>query len=489
VLCRTGLEQIPDNLVLGLKRFRYETYDGGAKVNDVFDFPERIDMNAYKLQYLTDVEKPSDPDMYQLVGVVVHDGTLQYGHYWSYAAERYHSPGSAMPWLKLEDRLATEVTLDEVFAETRGGYSRIERDGQAWLRSDNAYVLFYERLSSIESAKSLTTGGNASIVPNSGLCPKVPMPEDLASDIAAENENHIRMLNIYATEHADFVRGLLLRFEQMSKGQPTEDNHVEKSLLELAFEHLYHVTIRTQTLDHLDHIMSSLRRLIFLHPENAMFFCDLLFRQPDVWICERFLFHRRPVVRSNTQRLVVACLRSLREQDPDRYGADSEGRITTDQFSYVRLVLDAHADLLHRLPAARTAWPEYFDFVVDIAAFGPNETALLFDLGYLSWCLEVLLIRYERELQTKHSEIWYHMQRNRVYPFHALPRAIFGLLKDHVDLIRLPTVSSPDCQHLLIDESIALYPDEVFLISLRNTRGRSALANMTAQSMHDTDDQ
>lgn len=470
-LCRTGLEHVPDSLVLGLKRFRYETYDGGAKVNDRFDFPELIDMTPYKIECLTGSPKPMDPDIFRLVGVVVHDGTLQYGHYWSYAAERSALEPDSMPWYKLEDRFANRVTVNDVISETRGGFGIPDRTGQSWLRSDNAYVLFYERLSSIESAKALVVEHSPSVGRAMGLCPKVSVPEDVERVIALENEKHLRKQNMFSAEHADFVRSLLLKYEDISKSQPTDDNSTETWLLSLAFEHFFQVTTRTQSLDHMDRIATSIRQLTSSHPDNASQFLEMMLR-PDT--LERFVFHRRPAVRTHIRHLLVSCLRLLREQDPSTYGIDAEGRVVDNEHTYISRVVRTHSNLLNRLymGQVRVAWLDYFAFVTDVAAFGQYETTLLLDRGYLKWCLDILFISSVTNLQVKHADIWYYMQSNRQYPLHILSDCICGLISEHVDLKTFD---------LLDDE-------ERVLINWRVKRGRNLLVTSAINTIKEKED-
>lgn len=478
---------MPDNLVLGLKRFRYETYDGGAKVNDRFDFPERIDMNPYKIQCLTNPRESMDSDIFQLVGVVVHDGTLQYGHYWSYAAERSFSGPESMPWYRFEDRLASRVTVEDVISETRGGLGRPDRSGQAWTRSDNAYVLFYERLSSI---KSSTMQESSSSGPTMGLHPTVAIPEDLRQEIMTENEKHLRKLNVFAVEHADFLRGLLMKFEDIFKGQPTEDKAAELSLLELAFEHLFQVTTRTPALEHLDVIASSIRKLTSLRPDNAVHLITLIFHQSHPEICEHLIFHRRSAVRNHIRHLLVAALHSLREQDPRRYGIELDGRLSEHVDSSIGLVTRVHSDLLGRLyhTGTRTGWPEYFAFVTDIASFGQAEVNLLLDRGYLTWCLEILYIGHDKTLQAKHADMWYHMENNRVYPRHALSDCIYGLVHEHVDLTKVSEDVTDEYQASAAPDRTPLNREEVALFSRMDRKGRSALVASALDSVRDDEE-
>ncbi len=64
-------------------------------MNDYFDFPPDLDMTKYTQEYLNKVAKspdfklkhPTEYYNFELVGVVVHNGTADSGHYYSYIKE------------------------------------------------------------------------------------------------------------------------------------------------------------------------------------------------------------------------------------------------------------------------------------------------------------------------------------------------------------------------------------------------------------------
>ena len=55
------------------------------------------------LEWLEDPEHAPDPDIFELVGVIVHHGSLAFGHYWSHV----RLPNASYPfwhqWSTLED--------------------------------------------------------------------------------------------------------------------------------------------------------------------------------------------------------------------------------------------------------------------------------------------------------------------------------------------------------------------------------------------------
>lgn len=99
-LRRACLKDIPDNLIFHLKRFDYDVMSGQrSKINDQFEFPHRIDMAPYHVDYQKDADPPSEPDLFELSGVLVHSGTAESGHYYSYIRERPPNSADSNSWV------------------------------------------------------------------------------------------------------------------------------------------------------------------------------------------------------------------------------------------------------------------------------------------------------------------------------------------------------------------------------------------------------
>ncbi|GAB7349825.1 hypothetical protein MBLNU459_g0532t1 [Dothideomycetes sp. NU459] len=403
---RTGLQHVPNNLVLGLKRFQYETYDGGAKVNDRFDFPEEIDMSPYKITSIANPENPVEPDIFQLVGVVVHFGTLQFGHYW------------------LEDSQVIPCTIADVMNETRGGAALPDAQGRIWMRSDSAYVLFYERKSSIEATKDSISLGDPKASSLRTVTPKVSVPTDLRDKIVVDNLNMLQLLSLHAPEHAAFVKNLLLKVEVLTKGQPSTDNVIENKSISMALQQLRLITIHSRDLDCLSDITTLLSNLACTRPYNAITILDSICGSTENY--QDFAFSKKQAIRTSANRLIMASLAYLRETHPEFYGLHNNG--------HIHRIISWHTNLRDNLYQHRFAWSEYLGLVSQIATFGPHETAILLDHGHLAWVVEVLLIPYDQSLQSAYPEIWYHMSHGRKYNMLSLVECIHSLLGQYVDL-------------------------------------------------------
>jgi ubiquitin C-terminal hydrolase len=433
---RTAFEHIPDNLVLGLRRFRYETYDGGQKVNDRFDFPERIDMSKYKLNRLAGIEGTSESDIFQLVGVVVHQGILTFGHYWSYAAERGRGDTEPLRWFRFEDKNVRRCSIEEVLGETRGGLvpslsTSLSRDQSPCLRSDNAYVLFYQRVSSIsESAKCLASG--------TSILPYVPqarasLPQDMEDKIRVYNEKKILHLHLFSMRHVEFVSRLSEKLDTLRLPDHNTCTRATYRLISMSLRYYTRVIASFDTEfapQSIDFASLQLQKLACHGIGFAKWLLKaILPRRSGDDKSKTIGLHYKRTVRLATNRLIVGCLKYLREHDPKYVDAEDEDGIMA---STIQGLISLHPLLLERAPIV---WSEYFELVRGIAELGPEETWMLLEHHILQWCFEFLFIKDDTDSQKKHPEIMRYMANcSRAPNYAAIINCVYGLLYKFVDL-------------------------------------------------------
>lgn len=192
---RMSIATPPQHLIVHLKRFEFDLNTmQQVKLDDFFEFPRDLSLWDYTLYGRKDRDTPvseaggevhtapgsevgedavdytvptsvkQDDFEYTLVGVVVHTGTAQGGHYYSYIRERA-ATGPTDRWLLFNDSNVTEWDDSELETATFGG--EYEHTGSRYVgfgntssgaayggrnstykvsRSANGFLLFYDKV-------------------------------------------------------------------------------------------------------------------------------------------------------------------------------------------------------------------------------------------------------------------------------------------------------------------------------------------------------
>jgi hypothetical protein len=191
-------------MIVALRRFEFD-YDKmiRVKVNDYCEFPLELSMEPYTQEGLARREKlqkqkeekgdddaaaanlemdplkyPPEYYQYSLSGIVVHSGTADSGHYYSFVKDREH-PDSGK-WYELNDHIVRDFDPNDIAQECYGGedtfqgYNMVQMKSMKWR---NAYLLFYERKTPLDLSLSDEEGSalNSSTGGGGGASPDVEM--------------------------------------------------------------------------------------------------------------------------------------------------------------------------------------------------------------------------------------------------------------------------------------------------------------------------
>ncbi|KXZ54806.1 hypothetical protein GPECTOR_4g877 [Gonium pectorale] len=150
-------ESFPPVLQLQLKRFEYDFQrDAMVKINDRYEFPEELDLDAGDGKYLAPGADRSVRNLYKLHSVLVHSGGVHGGHYYAYIRP------DGKTWFKFDDdrvsredeRQAMDAQYggggeDDLYGSSppAGGYGPAPAPGGGlkYAKFSNAYMLVYVR--------------------------------------------------------------------------------------------------------------------------------------------------------------------------------------------------------------------------------------------------------------------------------------------------------------------------------------------------------
>lgn len=127
------------------------------KVNTHFSFPLQLNMAPYTEEFLMGDKQDQDPQRdpsywYQLIGVVVHTGTAEGGHYYSFIRDR-SAPQGHDQWFLFNDAEVKPFDPAQIASECFGGemttktYDAVTEKFMdfSFEKTHSAYMLFYER--------------------------------------------------------------------------------------------------------------------------------------------------------------------------------------------------------------------------------------------------------------------------------------------------------------------------------------------------------
>jgi ubiquitin carboxyl-terminal hydrolase 34 len=448
-----------------------------SKINDRFDFPLVIDMAPYHVDHLKDPGTSSPADMFELVGILVHSGTTESGHYYSYIRER-PVPRSQQPtWVEFNDADVSPFDPANIPDQCFGGASEASpfspvRFAKAW----NAYMLFYQRVEAIEAECE------SHLSSSSGIPAKSPLPLELSNRIAVENEIFIRKYCLFDPAHAGFARTLLEQLRHLGKGMCSDDHTIERKAIWLALEHLDQILSRLKENTGFDKMLASLGRVIGSCPRCCKLALDWV---SDHKLALRNLLLRCPntKTRKDFSEMLLTALKYLRKHEPRLYGFDVDEveRNLTDfhlpeTSGALQGIVGGLKDLWITMHQQFRAWDDYFGLLVEIASMGAPEAHVVLREDFLKLCFDILLLEYTGARRLKHENPHYAnivrlMEKGRKFSLNKLIELVRVLL-GHIDLGMRPQ-EHHNGNRLLENGKMALTTTEETYMRFSPEHGRS----------------
>ncbi|GAB1731103.1 hypothetical protein NU195Hw_g7174t1 [Hortaea werneckii] len=439
---RTCLDRVPDHLTFCLKRFTFESMMGlEGKVNDRFEFPEHIDMAQFERQHLEHPQQETKPDIFDLVGVIVHQGDLGFGHYWSYCRV-----ANSAKWVRLEDTVSpTYHTFAQVQPECFGGlkYS----NGQE--RTNNAYVLFYRRRSSLDQQPQSSMQAVQSPQAAHQMPLRAEPPQQIARDISWDRMWRYRIAHMFAPGFANFTEWLI---GAASAGKQDSPNDVEP-VATLAAHYLLRAVFTDRAAAPKAKAASQCMKSVIdsQHIHFSEVLADTMLSLPD--FCAVMWRHEDAVCLQAATEIVMAFLQRLREGESAAY------------FEIVERMLTTHASQLSNIEIVYPRCRQYLMLPALIAGMGAKETAAVLDKGYL---LSVLNIAHLHTLgdenKRQHWGLWNNMKEDTL-DLSPVFSFLYEILAGFVDLAGEHR-SPPSVLHEINDGgTVCLTAEEARLIS------------------------
>ena len=444
------MKEVPDHLILHLKRFEYDIgLQRRNKINDLFEFPTSIDMSPYTFDHLSNPDAPLEKDVFELVGVLVHKGQAEHGHYISYIRTRPTGADEVAKWLLFDDSDVTEFDPLEIPEACFGGYS--DGKGSAAyttatsVKAYNAYMLFYQRCK-----------------PSSDLITQeAPVPwaqtessEGIGREIMLENASHLRTHCLFGAVHQDFIRILCQELRNIEH----EDNpHVFAShMINTVWMHIAKVASRTKELADFEEFISLFCDIV-ADCEKCSF---LVLRWFAANIQElRDMLTKTSVlrVRQSMSSFLLHQMKHLRHSTL-LYGIDTESETLDITVPNTDGALVMALEVLRQIAIHEThwqwkGWDEFFGLLSQIANLGRHECWMLLDRGFLAICLEYLLIHHDDGLKQKYSKVVRSFER-RTPPHNNLADLLHALLS-HANLA---VRCHPDQRLMLFDADSKTLP-------------------------------
>lgn len=417
---RACFKEIPDNVIFHLKRFEFNLRAMTRnKINDHFSFPNKIDMKPFTIEHLeghTDRPEADSEDVFELVGVLVHAGTAESGHYYSYIRPR---PSTTTSWVEFNDDVVTEWDPQQMESLCFGGYEyRTNFESTPYDKSWNAYMLFYQRSSSLKrELGQLLNRRNPEPA-------KARMPGDLYECITDDNLRTIRRHCLYDSHHIPWVSQVLSQMRWQNNNRCSSEHATEDLAIQMALGHLDQVASRAKDTPDFIPLIVTIRQLCqtclrcSLAALNYFHRCSLAFRN---------MVQRNPdtVVRSESGALLMLLVEQIKLKAPPLYylpdsgPSDSEdtGRsVDIDQQPIIVIVMDIFRTLMMTFYQGTSlrAWPEMFGTMVDFARLGRAERAAMLECDYLYRVLCMVVVDPGHESIPGMYQRMYHIISRRM---------------------------------------------------------------------------
>ncbi|QUC22213.1 uncharacterized protein UV8b_06454 [Ustilaginoidea virens] len=452
---RACLKDVPDNLIFHLKRFDFNLRTMQRnKINDYFAFPQSLDVAPYTVEYLSSQSGARQSDLFELVGILVHSGTAESGHYYSYIRD----PGHRSGWIEFNDDSVSPWDPVLMESSTFGGPDQQalhETNGMVYDRAYSAYMLFYQRASS-QRPETMPEAASETTRPIS-----VDIPQALKDHISDENKLFLRRHCLFDPNHTLFVQKCFSqaifhlgesRLVESEPGRAGNDKHgvgdlghgLQNLAMEVALAHFDQVVTRAKDLPFLSSFSSLLKTAVVKCCDCAYAFFSYFSRRHAV---ARALIQRNPEtsVRDFASRTLILAVERIRSGLSRRYynssttstrmrqgegGSEDDWEELESSPSVLQCTLDIFGHLWRYFHVHIRAWDEHFATMLAFARLGQLEVGHLLAEDYLLKLLRIISADAAADLPANYHRMVANLGRR----FHSKPPSYAAILAliDHL---------------------------------------------------------
>ena len=137
-----NFKTLPRIIMFVLKRFEFNNQNlQKTKINDYYEFPLILDMNKYTEDFINN--NKNEDNQYKLKSIVVHTGTCESGHYYSFILDE-----KSNEWYEFNDTRVEKFNIKNLDTEAYGKKDIINDNGNMIEveNNRNAYMVFYEKI-------------------------------------------------------------------------------------------------------------------------------------------------------------------------------------------------------------------------------------------------------------------------------------------------------------------------------------------------------
>ncbi|XP_078001097.1 ubiquitin carboxyl-terminal hydrolase 34-like isoform X2 [Glandiceps talaboti] len=357
------------------------------KVNTHFSFPFKLDMYGYTEEALMPDSQGTEAKVedankyvYDLIGVTVHTGTADGGHYYSFIRDKIHrKDGKPDKWFMFNDAEVKHFDPTQIASECFGGemttktYDSVTDKFMdfSFEKTHSAYMLFYERCEPDENVRNKPV-------------PNIDLSQDLSEWIWKDNMQFQQDKNIFDHAYVNFM-WYMCSYIPSTLPEPKQVQLMAAQLsTTFVLETLIHAKEKPTMLQWIELMTKHFNTC----PAACEWFLDSM-ANDDCWPMQILIRCPNQIVRQMFQRLCVHVMQQLRDRHAPLYlhpilDEDEDMDIPPEEIGNYSCVTRFIKRLLsiieHGSKPHFKHLTEYFSLLYDFARMGESECNFLLSI-------------------------------------------------------------------------------------------------------------